>query len=517
MNGPFAPMHVLRVLCGAALMLGAATWTQGCTVSRLDRLLAGVPSSPAASFRNGREGVILPAISTDETLDHKRRMNLSQCIQVALEHRPETRGTWLIVRAAAAGVGRAKAAYLPSLDLSAQAAVGDPLEPSSPQAKGVSYVLEANLGIHYLLFDGGGRAAGVAAAKANLVVAGLTHNAKLRKVVRSVELAYYGLLATEQQEGIARQSVRQATEHVALAKARRENDVALRLDVMQAETAKAEATLAWVRARSQTRLARGQLAHAMGLSPTVGIRVAAVPPHDPFEAVGRIRALLQEAAAHRPELSAARAKVSVARAKTRGARSRYWPVLTLNAQAGVQLRKASTQYTNWTVGLGITFPFFDGLDREYAIRQARLEAARNETDVVGVARDIEMQVWTAFASLKEAAEAIRAARTLVQSAKESVATAEGQYREGVASIIALVDAQTAHVRARLQLVQARLAWYAGMAELRWAVGRFRETAPPRKGQPSAMHSTVNVRFHKAPTLSNIPSAARPSGTRRPGQ
>jgi len=487
MHGTPDPPRLLPVLlCVQALVLGAAPWVQGCAVSRLDHTLDSVPPAPATSFQ-ADDGAVAspPPMPTHGAAALTGDMDLSQCIQIALAHRPETRVRWLTLRAAAAALGRAKSPYLPSLDVSMQATVGDPLEPSSPAATPVAYALQAGLGLHYLLFDGGQRAAGVARARASLLGAGFGHNAALREVVRSVELAYYGLLAAQQQEGIAKQSLVQAKQHVALAQARLASDVALRLDVLQAQTATAQATLGWVRARSQTRLARGQLANAMGLSPTVRVRVAEILPEPPQQALGRIRSLLQEAAVHRPELASAQAEIRQARAEVQSAQSRYWPTVTLSAEAGLQLRSGSSRYASWLVGLGATLPLFDGLDREYAIRQARLEAERSAAELIGVARDIELQVWTAYASLKEAGEAIRAAQALQRSAAESARTAEGQYRAGAASIITLVDAQTARAQAGLQLVQARLAWYAGLAELRWAVGRLRGThRTPRGGGTS---------------------------------
>jgi outer membrane protein TolC len=49
--------------------------------------------------------------------------------------------------------------------------------------------------------------------------------------------------------------------------------------------------------------------------------------------------------------------------------------------------------------------------------------------------------------------------------------AEGEYKNGVGSIIALIDAQTARSTARTQLVRAQLDWYTAMARFERAIGR----------------------------------------------
>jgi outer membrane protein len=49
--------------------------------------------------------------------------------------------------------------------------------------------------------------------------------------------------------------------------------------------------------------------------------------------------------------------------------------------------------------------------------------------------------------------------------------AEGEYKNGVGSIIALIDAQNSLSVARTRLVQAQLDWYTAMARFERAIGR----------------------------------------------
>jgi len=82
-----------------------------------------------------------------------------------------------------------------------------------------------------------------------------------------------------------------------------------------------------------------------------------------------------------------------------------------------------------------------------------------------------LEVWTAYQRVIEARQAIDAAGRFVASAEENARVAEGEYKNGVGSIIALIDAQNNRSVARTRLVQAQLDWYTAMAQFERAVGR----------------------------------------------
>ena len=86
-------------------------------------------------------------------------------------------------------------------------------------------------------------------------------------------------------------------------------------------------------------------------------------------------------------------------------------------------------------------------------------------------RGIELEVWTAYWRLTEAGEAIEAAAALTASASESARLAEGEYKNGVISIVGLIDAQTARTEADRRLIQSRLDWYTAKTRFERAVGR----------------------------------------------
>ena len=437
------------------------------------------PVVPSAVYSSSAAAA--PALSNKPTAHRDRRtspsskksgpLTLAECIRAALENNPKVRKSWESARAAAAGVGQAHSPYLPSADFMGGMNRGDSASLDGQQDTGASDTYTAGFSVRYLLFDGGARAAGLKGAEADLITADFQHNVTLQDVALSVEEAYYQVLAAKEIERVAEQTVRQTQYHVEVARARHGNGIAAKSDVLKAATEKAGADLELVRARSQVRITRGQLANAMGIRPSTSFEVVELPrsPHTREQA--DIERLMTEAAAHRPELRAALARTRSNQEKVKAAKARYWPKLTLDTEYGRRDRTFPPDRNEWSLGVGVTFPLFDGLNREYAIRRAKSELAGAVAAHEALLRGVELEVWIAYARQLEAGQAIDAAQALVASAEESARVAEGEYKNGTGSIIDLIDAQTKRTSALVQLVQARLDWYTAMARLERAIGR----------------------------------------------
>ena len=400
-------------------------------------------------------------------------MTLAECIRVALERNPRTAASWQAARAAAARVGQSRSEYLPTVGFIADAARGNPAELDDKADNGTQKTFDALFGVRYLLFDGGGREARLMAAKEDLLAANFRHNTVLQDVALAVEEAYYELLAARQLRDVAQETVKQTGYHVALAEARHKVGVAAKSDVLQAQTEKADADLGFVRADSAVRVAKGRLANAMGLRVSQTVEIAQPQlPHDIHRMeLADIEQLLDEAAAMRPDLKTALAQIEVQRAAVKSAEARYWPSVTAGADAGWIGRASPPSLSQWNLGLGVDWSLFTGFDRNYQVHRSKSDLARSIAERESLLQGVELEVWTAYQRVIEASQAIDAAGRFVASAEENARVAEGEYKNGVGSIIALIDAQNSLSVARTRLVQAQFDWYTAMAQFERAVGR----------------------------------------------
>ena len=444
-----------------------------CVSAGLKRLAADVPLSPSVAY-------VPPAPHQPESTavdDRKlaaldgRFLSLAQCIKIALEQNPQTRESWQRARSAAAGVGQARSPYLPSVDVTAGANRGAPVLLDSKQQPGTVDTFTAGFSVRYLLFDGGARSAGLTGAESELFAANFQHNATLQDVALKVEEVYYQLLAAQELERVAEQTIRQIQYHVDVARARYQNGLVARSDVLKSETEMADAELLLVRARSQVRVVHGRLASAMGLVPSENFEVMELPGNPHQREMADIKHLMADASSRRPELRAALARIGSTRSNIDAGKARYWPRVTLNTDYGRRDRTFVPERDEWSLGIGIIWPLFDGFNREYTIHRAESDLDRSVAEYEILLRGIELEVWTAYSRLIEAGQAIEAARVLVASAEENARVTEGQYKNGTTSIIEVTDAQTSRTTANVRLVQARLDWYTGLARLERAIGR----------------------------------------------
>jgi outer membrane protein len=431
--------------------------------------MSKTPPSRATLFGTSAGGATSPP-AVDPSA---RKLTLAECIEVALERNPQTAASWQAARAAAARVGETRSEYLPTLGFNADAARGNSAALDDKADRGTQNTFDALFGVRYLLFDGGGRKARLQAAQEDLLAANFRHNTVLQDVALAVEQAYYDLLAARQLQEVAQETVKQTGYHVALAEARHKVGVAAKSDVLQAQTEKADADLSFVRADSAVRVAQGRLASVMGLhvSQTVDLAQPQLPQDIHSLELADLEQLLDEAALARPELKTALAQIEVQRAAVKSAEARYWPSVSAGAGVGWTGRTFPPDIGQWDLGLGVDWALFTGFDRNYHLLRFRSELARSIAEREGLLQGVELEVWTAYQRVIEASQAIDAAGRFVASAEENARVAEGEYKNGVGSIIALIDAQNNHSVARTRLVQAQLDWYTSMAQFERAVGR----------------------------------------------
>jgi len=90
------------------------------------------------------------------------------------------------------------------------------------------------------------------------------------------------------------------------------------------------------------------------------------------------------------------------------------------------------------------------------VREAKNGKMTNPNMIRGVAvgQQIEREVWDALLSEGAAAGSLDNARALFEAARENLDAAQEGYRQGLSSMIALVDARTAFSDAERILIQA---------------------------------------------------------------
>jgi outer membrane protein TolC len=407
----------------------------------------------------------------DDLAPRRDALALADVVDLALRNNPQTQLSWSQARAGAATYGAARAAYVPTVDASANAAYSQTTVGQTLGGVGTRRSVTPAVSLSYLLLDFGGRSGTVAAARAAAVALDLTHNATLQNVALQVEAAYFNLLAQRALVGAARLSVAEADTNVNSARQRNRAGVATIADVLQAETLLAQAQLDLETVEGNLEVARGALAVAMGLPANARYELAPVSDSTPIGlAAANVDTLINRALENRPDLAAARVEIERSQAEVRVARSALFPSLQLGSTLSHPYSsQPNASGTIFGVTVGIAIPIFN-LARPYNVMAARAQVDASTARANLLRTDIAQEVFTSYYQLRTATQRSRTSDVLLASALRSEAVARARYRAGVGTILDLTTAQTALANARAQQSQARWIWAISLAQLSHDVG-----------------------------------------------
>jgi outer membrane protein TolC len=270
--------------------------------------------------------------------------------------------------------------------------------------------------------------------------------------------------ASERRLAFARQSLEEA-------RARAKAGLASINDVTRAEldVASAEAQLAESVGQAQTsRLELGYLLVVPVEGPLAAPETLLTEASRPVDSFA---GLADKAEERRPDILSAKLRVQAQEALAREPLARLFPSLGASAQyrytneAGLAGRNFDGFFT-----IDLTWTVFDGGER-YADRRERLALARAlEFEATARTRRVDVAVERARVALRTSQSALERSEVAVRAARQNAEETSILYRQGLASSLALSDAQVRQFEAEVALARARYALGTALLELRAAVG-----------------------------------------------
>jgi outer membrane protein len=409
------------------------------------------------------------------TLDATKIYDLGELVDLAEQHNPETRVAWQNAKAQAAALGVAKSELYPTI-----AAVALSETDRSEEYLGTRFFrqtiqdFQVALDLNYTVFDFGARAGRINAAKAQVLAANFAFNDAHRNVIYQVEQAYYQLLSAIGREDAAQASLSNAKAVQQAAEERLNHGLATLPDVLEARSATAQAEYELQAVLGAEEIARGNLATALGTSPTTVIHVQPlIELALPDSISDTVELAINRAFTQRPDLTRQLAEIRSANARVKEARAAFYPSLNLEAIPIAQSTYGLQQNLPWghTAGLegGLQFRLnwtvFDGGARRSNLAQARANVQVAEAQAT-VARDqIADQVWTAYSNLNTAFRQRQAAVALLAAASQSYDAALESYNYGLRNLLDVTSAQRTLAQARTADVLARTQVLNALADL----------------------------------------------------
>ena len=131
---------------------------------------------------------------------------------------------------------------------------------------------------------------------------------------------------------------------------------------------------------------------------------------------------------------------------------------------------------DYLVGASVTFNLFDA-GRSSRIAQARAAATLVASEQEQLANQIRFEVVRACQLFISARERVAVAQRAINQADEALRIVQDRYNEGLTTITEVLRAQTALVRARLNLAGARYDHYVGYANVLLSSGQLNDVQP----------------------------------------
>ena len=247
-----------------------------------------------------------------------------------------------------------------------------------------------------------------------------------------------------------------------------------RFNVLQASVQLANQRPSLISALNNYAVAQVQLSKTLGLDPGPGGKPS-------FECVGdfgvppqrlSLPEALDVAHARRPFLKVQRLAMLIDAENIQVEMAGYKP--QINAHAGLELRNRSSSesisdtVSGWFFGVTGSWAIFDGFSTYGRVKQARSKLEQSKVTYDDSVHEVDLEVQTSFANLKEAHETISSQQETVKEADEAVRLAQERLNAGAGTQLDVLNAQVQLTSARTTEIQARANYNIALAQFQLA-------------------------------------------------
>lgn len=343
---------------------------------------------------------------------------------------------------------------------------------------GQTEMWEVGVRVVQSLYEGGRMASAVRSARLTREAAIQRYQTVLWDTFLEVRLAYYNALLALEQIQVQEASVRLLERELLDNQRRFEAGSVPRFNVLRAEVELANAQPRLIRARNAWRNAKTYLASLLGyrvpdhVTEEIPMALADRLETPPFEM--ELAVALRLSQEQRPELKGLRATEKLRREGVVNARAGYLP--SIQAFGGYGARRSQfgesldSELHGWNVGVQAAWDLFDGRLTRGRVAEATALREQAEIDYDNAARQISVEVRTAYSNFIEAREVLDSQQKVVEQATEALRLATARAEAGSGTQLDVLSAQTALTETRTTQNVARRDYLAALARLQRAVG-----------------------------------------------
>lgn len=304
------------------------------------------------------------------------------------------------------------------------------------------------------IFDGGRTSSSLKSARAGVRASEYRVTSARALAVLGIAQAYYDAVLAHRQVEIGQVSLEQAERTLADTQLNFTQGAAPEFDLVRAQVARDNQDTALIRFRTQRDVALVILKRLIGVPLDRPLQLTSPLDADDLDAVVvSARQVAGVSGTTRAAVEQAREVVRIREGALGVARADRLPQISAGSDLGL-VDYASQPFnadwkTNWTVGLNLSVPLFDGFRRRAAVRSARADVKIAKIQLEDAGQRSQVETFEADADVAAASATLQTTARTVAQAQRAYQIAELRFQQGASTHLELVDA-------RFQLAQARL-------------------------------------------------------------
>jgi outer membrane protein TolC len=385
-------------------------------------------------------------------------------------------------RSAALDRSIARAALLPGVTYHNQYLYTQGPGLATPSSQGSSTTAQrfiANNAVHEYMSQGVvdetvgvAEVAGIRRANAAAALAAAELEISRRGLVAGVSGLFYGVLSADRKLTIAEEARGEAADFTSLTGKREQQRESAHADVVKAQLQQQQRERELSDARVAAEKAHLELGVLLFPDPRTAYTLAA--GENPTLAS---RAEVEQAAGkNNPELRSALAAVAESNADVLAARGAYLPSLGLNYTYGIDAAQFAVNGPDGVHNLGysasatLDIPVWDWLAMQHKVKQSEIRRDVAKVSLTNTQRRLIARLDEAYAEAAAARDQLASLDASVTTAGESLRLTKMRYTGGEATVLEVVDAQSAYVTAENAREDGRVRYQAAVADLQTLTG-----------------------------------------------
>jgi outer membrane protein TolC len=447
---------------------------QACGLALL--LLAPGTVLPAYAQTSGDQAIPAPPTSVQAEV-----ITLDEAIRLAEANEPSYAAALANSRVSALDRSIARGALLPSAVYHNQALYTQPNRAHGPvTASEPAQIFIANNGIREYASQasinetlGLAGIAGVRRADAASAMAAAELEVARRGLVAAVTSLFCGSLAADHKLAVAERAHQEAADFTSLTGKREVGREVAHADVVKAQLQEQQRQRDLEDAKLASEKARLELGVLLFPDPRTPYRLQAPDGASPLASREDVE---QAASRNNPELRSALAALQMSHADVLAARAAYLPDLGLNFTYGIDAAQFAVNGPDGIRNLGysamatLDIPVWDWLSTQHKVKQSEIRRDAAKVALSTTQRQLIARLDEAYSEAQAARDQLASLDFSAATAAESLRLTKLRYTGGEATVLEVVDAQSAYVGAANAREDGRVRYEAARADLQTLTG-----------------------------------------------